>query len=210
MTKYQKEGWVVAFVAFILFLTILFSDPKTLGMVISSSLQSKVTSTSLVGAVIFLILSAYIYINKSNAKSFLQSTISAVIIFGAIYLFVYLIRDANILISLLVLTFGVWAIIWTIIARNSLSKGSTLRSYVTSFIFCVLFILIFAIWDLAMFLFEIKSVLATELKQIFLILAFTSFVHASYKILKIGREFGFSEESYRIKKLLKAKKSNIK
>jgi len=54
--------------------------------------------------------------------------------------------DTEIAVGFVTISFGIMAIIWTLMAMSSLSKGSSLRNHTRNFLFCLVFILLFSIW----------------------------------------------------------------
>ncbi|MFO8016003.1 MAG: hypothetical protein R6U32_02780 [Candidatus Woesearchaeota archaeon] len=114
--------------------------------------------------------------------------------------------NAELIITFLSLTFGVMAIIWTLMAHSSLSPGSSLRSYTSYFLACLVFILIYSLWDSAAKMLSIKGSWQ-YLSYLFLTLAYIVFVTAAYKIYYLGREFGFQKEADKIKSKV-SKKNN--
>lgn len=118
-----------------------------------------------------------------------------------------IVGNLEITIGLISLSFGILAVIWTSIARKSLSIGSSLRKYTSYFLFCIVFILAYSIWGVLGEIIRWKGILV-YLGYIFLMSAFFVFTIASYQIHKIGQEFGFEKEAKRIKKAMK--KNNIK
>ncbi|HLC85868.1 MAG TPA: hypothetical protein VJG30_01105 [Candidatus Nanoarchaeia archaeon] len=115
----------------------------------------------------------------------------------------YLISD------FLSLTFGVLAIIWTTKALLSLSRNSSLRSYTGYFLTALVFIV-----SSSLVITTSKLTVLPEwtytLRAVLFSLAYLAFVTASYKILKIGEEFGFGESAKAIKKALDEKMNNYK
>src|SRR3989338_3936575 len=107
------------------------------------------------------------------------------------------------------ISFGVLAVIWTVMAVKSLSPGSALRKYVTNFLLCLVFILLFSIWHTLSIIFGWR----TTLKEVwlypgylFITIAFLIFVATSYQVLMMGREFGFRQQAESIKKEIEEKK----
>jgi len=117
------------------------------------------------------------------------------------------------IIGILSLTFGVTALIWTIKARKSLSKGSSLKAFTTNFMIIVIFVLCFSSWDIAVRMLYLKD-LYGELVQLpmylFITLAYIAFVGAAYKIRNIGKEFGFTTQSKAIEKVIEKTKKRKK
>tara|TARA_Y100000310_G_scaffold144893_3_gene144234 strand:+ start:47584 stop:48228 length:645 start_codon:yes stop_codon:yes gene_type:complete len=160
----------------------------------------------LIGVLIVAVLCLFFFMHKDDLKHFFKQLISVIaILVGLGALFKY-VQDIELISALVSLTFGVWAIIWTLNARSVLSPGSSMRKYATSFFFCLLFVLIFSIWDAAINLLGLKGMLV-YVRYIIMIFVYTTFVLASYKVYTIGKEFGFSAQSEKIKKVMKKKSS---
>ncbi len=116
------------------------------------------------------------------------------------------------IISLTTVIFGMAALLLASRARSKLSPGS-LRSYIDNFSICLLFIVVFSVWQ------TVRSLFNTELSlygfsgypEIFFIsLAYVGFIAASYRVLKISEEFGFKKEGEKIDVLIKQKKRSRK
>lgn len=121
-----------------------------------------------------------------------------------------LIANVEVAIGFVTISFGILAVIWTSMAVKSSSKGSALRNYTTNFLLCLIFILLFAIWNTFSILFKWRESLNELMlypSYIFVTLAFLTFVWSSYQILMIGKEFGFGAQASRIEKRIKQKKS---
>lgn len=112
-----------------------------------------------------------------------------------------IVGDAAITTGLISISFGILAVIWTAIARKSLSAGSSLRKYTSYFLFCLIFILAYSTWSVLDNIIKWKSVFS-YLGYLFLITAYFVFTMASYQIHKIGKEFGFEEQAKKIKKAM--------
>ena|SRR3989338_6974056 len=137
-------------------------------------------------------------------------------IFGAIAIIVGLVAIIKIvvvkelIVGILSLTIGIMAIIWTYKARRSLSEGSELRNYTTYFLFCLVSILLFSIWDTFISFMQAQNLSINNFflypKYIFITIAYLIFLRAAYQILYLSKKFGFSEEAKDIQKLLASKK----
>jgi len=107
--------------------------------------------------------------------------------------------------------FGVASILLISKARNRLSEGS-IRKYMDNFAICLVFIVIFSVWQTARDFFgsgigiEKHTTYAAYPEYIFIVLAYIAFIVASYRVLKISEEFGFKEEGKKIERLIKSKK----
>ena len=189
----------------LLAIVVLLTGRTITGYYLQNTLSEAKIINIFIGIIVIVILSFFIYINRGNLKGFAKNLISTFAIFAGLYVLLKFVKDIELISALISLTFGVWAIIWTLNARNVLSKGSSIRSYTGYFFFCLLFVLLFSIWDATVNFFKIEG-LIVYIKYIIIILIYTSFVFASYKIYKIGTEFGFVEESKKIKKVMSKQK----
>lgn len=124
----------------------------------------------------------------------------AVLIIG-IWAIFKLVGTLDIAIGMIALTFGVLAIIWSFMALNSLSPGSSLRDFTKLFLGCVIFVLLYSIWQTIGDLFNWTGNIVI-VQYFFIAVAFLMFVFAAYKILNMGKEFGFSEKASEIKKII--------
>ncbi|MBS3144982.1 hypothetical protein J4208_05355 [Candidatus Woesearchaeota archaeon] len=166
-------------------------------------------STIIIAGIALAILLFFLYINRGNIVQLGKSLISTLAILSGLYALFKYVHDIELISVLLTLSFGVWAIIWTINAYSVLSKGSTIRQYTGSFLACLIFVMLYSLWDFSITIFKLSEVLV-YVKYIIIIFVYTTFVFTAYRIYKIGKEFGFAEESSRIKKILtfQKKKSN--
>lgn len=116
--------------------------------------------------------------------------------------------DTEVAIGLVTISFGVLAVIWTVMALQSLSKDSSLRRYTFNFLLCLIFILLFSIWHTVSKLFGWRtSVNEVMLYPGYLLitLAFLLFVSTAWQIMTLGREFGFKGQASSIEKVIKEK-----
>ncbi|MDP2907226.1 MAG: hypothetical protein Q8O03_04765 [Nanoarchaeota archaeon] len=126
---------------------------------------------------------------------------------------VKLIGDAELIVNALSLTFGVTAIIWVFKARKSLSKGSSLRSLTTNFLFILIFILCFSFWSLVVKMLGLEQAygeVVVLVEYMFISFAYITIVGTAYKIRKLGHEFGFTTQSKEIEELINNKKKKKK
>ena len=122
---------------------------------------------------------------------------------------IVLVGNAELVIGLIALTFGITAIIWTIRARNALSHGSLLQQYATVFAVCLAFVIFFSLWRTADRLFFLRERLGEFIvypEYFFITLAYLSFVFAAYYIRLMGKEFGFLADAKEIMGKLGKKK----
>jgi len=116
------------------------------------------------------------------------------------------------IVSVTTVIFGIASLFLISRARNRLSESS-IRMYMDNFAICLAFIVIFSIWQTARSFFGISidiEGLATYPEYIFIVLAYVSFIIASYRVLKISEEFGFKEDGKKIEQIIKEKKSGVK
>ena len=121
-------------------------------------------------------------------------TITALIsiLFGIFALFIFL-PALELIVGFLSLTFGIVAIIYALRAKLSLSKGTELKQYASYYLSALISIVFFSIWDTLIFLFGWSGFLAFP-KYFFLTFSYLVFVFTSYKIMKLGKQFGFKEQ----------------
>lgn len=135
-------------------------------------------------------------------KDFFKITFMIIAILAGVTAIIKILGNPELIIGVLSLTFGIMAMIWTLIAHSSLSPGSSLRSYTNHFLACLIFILLFSIWKTTIALFPVEGMLA-YLEYLFLTMAYIVFAVAANKIYRLGREFGFQNQSNKIKQAIK-------
>ncbi len=117
--------------------------------------------------------------------------------------------DTEVAIGFVTISFGVLAIIWTSMAINSLSKGSSLRKHTSNFLLCLIFVLLFSMWHTLSKLLRWRETVNEVMLYpgyLFITLAFLIFVVTSYQILTMGKEFGFEKQAKEIKKIMEKNK----
>lgn len=117
--------------------------------------------------------------------------------------------DTEVAIGFVTISFGLLAIIWTLMAITSLSEGSALRKHTTNFLFCLIFVLLFSIWHTLSKLLKWRETVNEFMLYpgyLFITLAFLIFVITAYQILTIGQEFGFKQQAKEIKKVMEKKR----
>ena len=143
-------------------------------------------------------------------------TITALIavLFGVFSLIIF-VGIVDLVVGLLSLTFGIVAIIYAIRAKLSLSRGTELRDYASYYLSALISIVIFSIWDTLIFIFKWTGFLVYP-KYFFLTFSYLVFVFTSYKIMRLGKQFGFKEQVKKMdfkkdvkKKAVKTKKAKI-
>lgn len=134
------------------------------------------------------------------------------ILFALMVLF-RIVGNIEISIGFVTISFGILAVIWTVMAVKNLAIGSALRKHTVFFLYCLLFILLFSIWQTTSILMGWRKSI-NELMlypgYFFITAAFIIFVVASYQALKMGKEFGFGQQASVIRSIIEAKKKNNK
>jgi len=142
-------------------------------------------------------------------KKGLGTLLGLVAVIGGLLAIFRIVVDTEVAIGFITISFGILAIIWTSMAITSLSKGSSLRRHTTHFLFCLIFIVLFAVWHTISKLFEWRETLNEFMlypSYLFITLAFLIFVITAYQILTMGKEFGFEKQAKEIEKVMKKKK----
>ena len=138
-------------------------------------------------------------------KKLLPIILGIISIAVAVYAIFRISHTTEFAINFLVISFGLLALIWSYKAYQSLAPNSSLRSY--SLLFAAALTLIVLNRILAvMSTFIIIKTWYNYLEYLTVISAYLLFVAASYKILAIGKEFGFADSTLLIKEALKEKK----
>ena len=131
------------------------------------------------------------------------------VIFGIVAIFT-IVRQTEVAIGFITLSFGVLAIIWTAIAVKSLSKDSSLRKHTSMFLVSLIFLVLFSIWNTVSILAGWRKTV-DELwmypAYVFISVAFLIFVSASYQAMKLGKVFGFGKQAEKIAERIKEKKA---
>ena len=131
-------------------------------------------------------------------KNIVKIIFACIAILGGITAIIKILGNPELIVGILSLTFGITALIWTILAHISLSPGSSLRNYTGYFIACLLFILLFSVWkSITSLMPEKETYMVVE--YLFLTLAYIVFAVAANKIYHIGIEFGFQPQARRIR-----------
>ncbi len=118
------------------------------------------------------------------------------------------INNIELSIAFISLTFGLTAIRWTYQAMVSFSKGSSLKAYATYFFFLLISILVFSIWDMLIRIFNLELYFGPIVlypSYALITVSYIIIIIAAYKMLSLGREFGFEEQASEIKKIIKKK-----
>ncbi len=110
-------------------------------------------------------------------------------------------NTVELILAIIILSFGVLAIIWTLLAKYNLSPSSQLRIFTNNFLATSIAVLSFTIIRLLSNIVSIPGLVYLEF--FFVFATFFFFVLASYYIYTIGKEFGFQKESRKMKKILK-------
>ncbi len=129
------------------------------------------------------------------------------VLFG-VFALIRFVPDVQLVIGLLSITFGIVAMVWTHRAKRSLSAGTSLREYTNLFFFSLVFIFLFSLWDTLGIIFLWQGNLVYP-KYFLITIAYLVFVFAAYKILYLGKQFGFTLQVAKMD-LEKAKKAKVK
>ena len=139
-------------------------------------------------------------------------TITALIaVLLGVFSLIIFVKEVDLVVGFLSLTFGVVAIIYAMRAKLSLSKGTELREYASYYLSALISIVLFSIWDTLVFIFNWKGLLVFP-KYFFLTFSYLVFVFTSFKIMKLGKQFGFKEQVKKmdLKKDMKEKTAKVK
>jgi len=111
------------------------------------------------------------------------------------------------IVSLTTFIFGIAALLLASKARSRLSPGS-IRAYIDNFSICLVFIVIFSLWQTTRSAFNIELSMgefSDYPELIFIVFAYIGFIIASYRVIKISEEFGFKGHGKLIRRLVKEK-----
>ena len=131
---------------------------------------------------------------------FLEFIWAAVVVLGVFTIFKILPFDTAV--NAVVISLALLALVWIHIARRSLSKGSSLRKFASYLFYCMAFLFLFPLWELMP-----VAGLSDLVSQALLGLAYIFLVIASYRLMKIGTEFGFSNQAKSIRELIRKRKA---
>lgn len=129
------------------------------------------------------------------------------IILSVIALFI--IVSAEIALNALVISTAIFALIWTFIAKKNLSRGSSLRLFAVYLSYSLIFFLLSSIVQIIIKVLLINSITLlslTWISYISLAIAYLLLVMSAYRLMRIGKEFGFVVETKKIKKILMDKR----
>ena len=119
-----------------------------------------------------------------------------------VFTIITIIPNKELLIEIFSLTFGVLAIIWSVIAISSLSKGTSIRNYVTHILLGTIALVLSTTFESLSIFFGWVGIIK-YLGYMFMSLAYILFVVASYSVFKLSKEFGFKEKAREINKKIK-------
>ena len=106
--------------------------------------------------------------------------------------------------------FGIASLLLISRAKNRLTDGS-IKKYMGNFEVCLAFIVVFSLWQ------TIRSILHVNVdiggfltypEYIFLVFAYIGFILSSYRVLKIGKEFGFKDDGKKIAGIINGSPKN--
>jgi len=142
-----------------------------------------------------------INLNKDGGKLL---TVFIAVLFG-VYGLIRLVANADLIVGFLSLTFGITAMIWTYRAMGNLSPGTSLREYTSYFFYSLTLVVLFSVWDTLASIFNWEGFLLYP-KYLLITAAYLVLSFAGYKILYLGKQFGFKQQ-VKDMKLKKTKKS---
>ena len=148
-----------------------------------------------------------------NVKRMMGSIAALIGVIAGLIAIFKIVRQVELVIGFLTLSFGILAVIWAGAAVNSLSKGSSLKKYALNYFYCVVLLVLYTSWNTMSVLFGWREQGYTFYiypSYVFLTLAFLVFVSTSYQILSIGKEFGFKSQAKVIEKAMGEKRNNKK
>jgi hypothetical protein len=128
--------------------------------------------------------------------------IELVAVILGIFTITTIIPDKELLIGIFSLTFGILAIIWSLIAISSLSKGTSIRRYIIRILIGTIALVLSTAFQSLSIFFKWAGTIK-YLEYAFMSIAYILFVVASYQVFKISKEFGFKEKAKEISKKLK-------
>ena len=140
---------------------------------------------------------------KNNLSILIKELIALIIILTILSFILQIVNNLKLFFGIVMLSFGVLAVIWTLLAKYNLSPKSTLRFFTNNFLSCSLSVLFYSIIRLLSDFISIPF--SSYLEFFFISITFFFFVLASYYIYLIGNEFGFQRESSQMKKIIKKK-----
>lgn len=138
-------------------------------------------------------------------KDILKIIFACISILGGLIAIISVAGAPDLIIAFISLSFGVMAVIWTLMAHGSLSPGSSLRGYTSYFLMCVILLVVYSIWNSAVNLFGLTGIWAYG-EYVFITATYIVFVVAAFKIYHLGMEFGFQKAADRINKEMKKDK----
>ena len=118
------------------------------------------------------------------------------VLFG-VFAIIQFVPDVELAVDFLSLTFGLVAIFWTFRARGSLSPGTSLREYTSYFLWSLMLIFIYSVWGTLEYILNWTGYWVYP-KYFMISIAYLIFVFAAYKILYLGKEFGFQPQVERM------------
>ena len=145
---------------------------------------------------------------ESNIINMIKYIFGIIVVVSAIYIIANIIKVVELIIGFIILSVGVLSIIWTLLAKYSLSPKSKLRIFTNNFLACSIAVVAFSTIRLIGNFVSIPWLILVE--YFFTFATFFFFLLASYYILNIGKEFGFERESKKIRRILKSKKESLK
>lgn len=205
--EFMRKVGIIATVFLFFVLSLMTLKPGVTGFFLFEGQNVSQLGVGMITMAIILFI--FFFINKGSTKEVMKNIIGAIAIYVGIYTVTRIVPSLDLIIAVLSLTFGLMAIIWVWRAKNSFSKGSSLKDFSAAFFACLISILLFSLLDNALTIFELGGVWLYA-KYALMTIAYINFVYAAYKMRNLGTTFGFSEQSIRVRKALDAKMKKIR
>lgn len=142
--------------------------------------------------------------------NFLKILVAVLGVLAGIYTLFVLSPSVDLALQFFSLTFGVLAIMWTLMAYRNLSPNSSLKNFTLFFLFALILSLAHSIWVTLIIVFGLSWPMSVVIDYLFVSFGYVAFGFAAYNILRIGKEFGFKEKSEEIRKALSAAPNPLK
>ncbi|MBS3168391.1 hypothetical protein J4216_04655 [Candidatus Woesearchaeota archaeon] len=136
-------------------------------------------------------------------KKILRIIVAFIAILIGIYSLFKITPTFNLAADFFIISFGFLALIWSFKAYRSLAQNSSLRSYSLLFVFALLAIFLNKLLTLLRSLNLFNNIIT---ENSLMVIGYLLFALSAYKILMIGKEFGFAESANMIEEALKEKK----
>ena len=117
--------------------------------------------------------------------------------------------SAQIALNALVVSIAIFSLMWIGIARKHLSRKSSLAAFASVLFFSIIFFMLASVLTLLIEIFAFSTWI-TLVSYAISAVAYLLLVISAYKLMRIGKEFGFVIETAKIKKILRDKKAKLR